>query len=230
MLRIDLPSPSKRENELPYSEFTYEISSVIYLPLPEVKKDRGFFDVIEARRSRRDFAPLEAEDLSTVLWFTAKTFSSRREEGGYLWQHRPTPSAGGRHPIDILIKNQHPDRDAFYLYDSLAHALCKLEIYDEEAGEELLCEIETALPIGGATIMCFVAQFDRALSKYEYGESLVWRDSGALLTSIYLVAEALELSCCGLGITGEPWTARLLGAQNVVCGVGGCLCGARKPM
>lgn len=228
MPRIDLLSPIKRGQELPYSEFAYQIRDVIYLPVPEILRGIAFLDVIEARRSRRDFAPLSIKDLSTILWFTAKTFSSKHEESGYNWQHRPTPSAGGRHPIDILITNQNPGRDAFYLYDPLAHALCELEVHDEEAGEELLCEIETALPIGGATIICFVAQFERTLSKYDHGESLVWRDSGALLALVCLVAEALQLSCCGFGITGEPWISRMFGAGNLLSGVGGCLCGNRK--
>jgi len=76
-------------------------------------------------------------------------------------------------------------------------------------------------------MLWFAAQFDRTLSRYNNGESLVWRDSGALAATIALVAECLHLSSCAIGITGEPFISQILDSKGALVGVGGLLIGQR---
>ena len=226
MRRTDLKSPVPRISETPYSEFEHKVINRTYLPVPEIESSPPFLKVVGLRETSREFAPMAIAELSCLLWFSGKVTASREEQSGFRWTHRPTPSAGGRHPIDLILTNQAPKRDAFFLYDPFAHALCELSIDDERASEELLQAIEEVVPFGRSTVMLFAAQFGRTLSKYRHGESLVWRDSGCLQTTIHLVATAFDLRCCGLGITGEPWISRMFAAGSSVTGVGGCLCGA----
>jgi len=197
--------------------------SPIYLPRPENPGDRLFFDVLHERRSRREGGQPIAADVSSLLWHCAKTKATSIEESGFLWQHRASPSGGGRHPVDIVLGNYQGDASALYLYDPLAHALARLGDLDGHQLKTFVNTIDQVLPVGEAVIVWFVAQFDRTLSKYADGESLVWLDTGALLATVYLVAEASGLNCCAIGITGEPWISRILRAPELLEGVGGCL-------
>jgi len=59
------------------------------------------------------------------------------------------------------------------------------------------------LDVGQGTLLALVAEPGRTAAKYEHHESLVWRDAGVVLGYMSLVAEALELPFCPLGVTGQ---------------------------
>lgn len=222
MERINLNSPVPRKSELRYFEFPYKITAKKYLPKPAAPSNIPFFKVLLSRNSRRNLGHLTNDVLSELLWYSAKTFSVRKRESGYLWQHRSSPSAGGCHPIDLLLFSRQSSK--VKIYDSLAHSLCEIRV-EPSLLESFIEFISEIVPVEEATIIMFAAQFDRTLSKYEYGESLVWRDAGTLLATISLVAEALGLHSCALGVTGEPLLSELLKSTGQVIGVGGCVVG-----
>ncbi|MDT7542426.1 MAG: hypothetical protein QOE33_2330 [Acidobacteriota bacterium] len=226
MKRVDLASPTPREVELPYSEFPYQVEEKSYLPRPEPLPKVSLSDVLASRQSRRIFKTVHQQHLNSLLWHAARAITVNSPKGS-RWQHRPTPSAGGKHPIDLLVfPEPHNSKDVF-LYDPVSHALAKLKIANRRSLDQFLITTNLVVALEQATIIWFGAQFERTLSKYINGESLVWRDAGALITSISLVAESLGLSCCAIGITGEPFISHMLDSKEKVIGVGGVLLGQR---
>jgi SagB-type dehydrogenase family enzyme len=225
MNRIDLASPFPREIEIPYLEFPYVIEDISYLPEPDPLPDIPFQAVLASRQSRRTFNPLVQDDLNSLLWHSARALAVSSPSQSTRWQHRPTPSAGGRHPIDILIFDEQNQPRSVHLYQPEAHALAKLKDLDISSMERLFVAVDEVVAPEQARILWFGAQFERTLSKYENGESLVWRDAGALLATLSFVAECLSLNCCAIGITGEPFISGLLGKNSNVVGVGGLLVG-----
>jgi SagB-type dehydrogenase family enzyme len=224
MNRIDLASPFPRDIETPYGEFPYAIEDVSYLPEPNQLPEIPFQTIISLRESRRTFTTLLKDDLNSLLWHSARALIVAPTQST-RWQHRPTPSAGGRHPIDILILNPQDTPLSVNLYQPESHALAKLTALDVSSTEKLIEAVDEVMDPGQATMIWFGAQFERTLSKYEYGESLVWRDAGALLAVISLVAECLSFNCCAIGITGEPFISQILSSNRDVVGVGGLLVG-----
>ncbi len=218
--------PIPREIELPYTEFKYSVIRKDYLERPDDRLDKTFLEVLYRRRSRRQFGALLRNQLATLLWHAVKTRENIRENSGFLWQHRSAPSGGGRHPVDILVIQHALHEQNLAVYDPWSHALCDLR-FDPASLEAFVNRVNNVLPIGDATILWFLAQNGRTLSKYENGESLIWRDSGALLATIYLVAESLDLNCCGVGITGDPLATTLVSATGEMQGVGGCVIGSQ---
>jgi len=109
---------------------------------------------------------------------------------------------------------------SMYLSDSHSFGLLPINSNEIESFKRLVDDI---IPSKNATILLFAAHFEATLSKYDHGESLIWRDSGALGQTMHLVAESLALKFCLLGITGEPFTSRLFGGK--LTGVGGCVVG-----
>lgn len=223
---FELPAPIPKEQEDAFFEFPYKKESVEYLDHPSPVKSQGFWNVLVSRKTRYEFSELSTSKLSTILWHSAKVLSSKRTKSGFIWQHRPTPSAGGRHPIDILVFRP-SERTLVHLYDPLSHALHRLSINNASLSD-LIMYINEMVPLHQATILLFAAQVEKTSSKYHNPISLIYRDSGALLATLYFIAEALDLSCCGLGITGEPFLSQILESQGKVFGVGGCLVGGTK--
>jgi SagB-type dehydrogenase family enzyme len=226
MKRIDLTSPIPRESTLPYSEFKYQIKEKVYLSEPNVLIDSFVIDVLTSRRSRRTFKTVSAEKLNALLWHSARVICLTPPVAS-RWQHRSYPSAGGLHPIDLLVFIGREGSENVLLYDPLAHGLSKVVINEGAYFTQLLDLTNQVVPLEEATIIWLGAQFERTLSKYENGESLVWRDAGALIATISLVAESLGLNCCALGITGEPFLSQMLNSRGKVVGVGGVLIGER---
>ncbi len=89
-------------------------------------------------------------------------------------------------------------------------------------------QVDLCLEIGKGTVFWFVADLARVGAKYRNPESLVWRDSGALLATLGVVAEALSLNFCALGLHEIPSARKLLKLPPHVIGVGGCIIARRR--
>jgi hypothetical protein len=110
-------------------------------------------------------------------------------------------------------------------YNSQEHGLDLLRD-DEELLQPLLEHCEQVVPRGRGHLILFVAEPGKTAAKYENSESLVWRDAGILQGSLALVAAALGLNYCLLGITGNPWITQL-SDQGKLQGVGVAILGSK---
>lgn len=218
--------PRPRAVDLPYREWAYPAGPVEYLDIPATEPTTPpFFQVVRSRRSRAPSAPLGEHPLGILLWYTGKAWETRTSSEG-RWEHRGVPSAGGRHPIDILVAGRAQAPEALFRYDPMGHSLVLLLDTNSADLNALLSEAAAAGRTRGGTILLFAAQVGRTQARYQNPESLIWRDAGALSASIALVAEAIGAACTPLGITGEPYISRLLASGSDVTGVGGCVVGA----
>jgi len=84
-------------------------------------------------------------------------------------------------------------------------------------------EIDNCLRVGKGTVFWFFADVAKTAAKYLHPESLVWRDSGALLATMSFVAEGMRLQACGLGIHETPSLRRIFRLPPSMVGVGGCI-------
>ena len=225
MRRVEIGNPVLRDQELSYQEFVYPILSQQFMPEPPASHSAPFFEVISGRVSRRTFKPLTFEQLNALLWYSSRTISIAPPKQQIRWEHRPAPSAGGRHPIDVFLIEQAGGNNRLSLYQSVPHALALLKINQGNLSS-LILEMEKILPRQEATVLWFGAQFERTLARYENGDSLVWKDAGVLTATFSFVAEALNLNFCPLGITGEPYLSQCFGSEKVT-GVGGVYVGSQ---
>ena len=222
---IKLSSPTVRTEPGRYQPFTWPDG--VFHALPEVEDvgDEGILNLLDHRRTRRTFSALSEGQLGQLLWRCSRTQSIAESDYGFDLELRPTPSAGAIHPIHLLLHR--PGAPNWRRYDSRRHGLVELpESAKALAGLEEHCH--DALPSEHATQLLFVAEPGKTCAKYQNGESLIWRDAGALLSVMAIIAEALDYSFCPLGITGEPWAGRLAPA-GVLMGVGVALVGGPNP-
>lgn len=156
--------------------------------------------VLECRESRRDFSQgLSDATLGEFLWLACRNRSSRPSPFGFEQESRVHPSAGGMHPIHTLIGWAGGN---WMRYDPLAHALAEVPGSQGTVTTSRAAASEV-VPVGQGVLLALVAEPGRTAAKYENHETLVWRDAGVVLGYMSIAAEALRMSFCPLGMTGQ---------------------------
>ncbi len=167
--------------------------------------------LLDERQTRRAFSKrLDDAALGEFLWLACRNRSSRPSAFGPNQESRVYPSAGAMHPIHVLLARE---TGQWLRYDPLEHAL--IELPGSAASAAASREAAGSLiALAHGTLIGLVAEPGKTAAKYEHHESLVWRDAGVVLGYLSVVAEAVGLAFCPLGITGQPYlTAQLPNAS-----------------
>lgn len=199
------------------SELTHPVAQ----PAPPATSTHGFFDVVSARASRRDFGTenLDLERLMALLHWTA---GKRGECIAYDYRSAPLryiPSAGGLASIDAYVVAASVEglEPGAYYYDYrsglrlTAKGYMAWKVAELNPGQEWLGR--------AAAFIVFVANTDRVVHKYgPMAFKLLMMDAGIAVGHAELVATALELRTCIIGGLSQRKMSRLLrldGAQRV---------------
>lgn len=202
---MDLGIPRPRNKLLEYDPYVWPVVAMRKLPTPDALINNDFSQVLNQRRTRRDFSTVGIDVLSTFLNSVLRTKATREVNESLIQKHKPVVSSGAVHPIDLLL---HSPGKGWFHYDDVLH---ECGLIDLEAGlsKALLRSAEDCVSISDGTLIVFVAELGKVGAFYENPDSLVWRDAGVLIGQMSLVAEALGRSFCPLGITGEPYISQL---------------------
>ena len=217
---IDPSEPRPRREALPVTRFSWTADREEVLPIPEGIA-KPFAAVVDSRRSTRRFSRLAGRQLSSLLWHSA---GCRAQRGAV--EFRAAPSAGGIHPIHVLV---HPlGSDELAHYDSQRHVLGWSNV-EPGARDSTLRDVQEFMAPGQGMLLFFVAEPQLTGARYENHPSLVWRDAGILQGQFALVAAGLDLAFCLLGATGSRWLPSMLSdTDGKLIGVGTALVGASE--
>ncbi len=192
--------PHPRGEPAPWRPVDWPVRRTIALrSLPPAPSAR-FSDVMAYRRSERCMMPPTLGQVLDVLRFS----SALRSEWSYqgIVRHNAPPiSGGGLHGIDLVIV-PHAKHARLFRYDRAADRLEALYVAQPEKIVDLLGRSGACLPSARGMIVGLVADQLKYQAAYEDGESLIWRDSGALLQVIAMSAFAFGFACCPLGLHG----------------------------
>ena len=164
-------------------------------------RSRPLADVLATRRSQRNWMPPRLHDVATVVVRCARVLAWSVDPDGYVTTHRPVPSAGARHPLELylLAADVEDLPQGTWHFDALSCDLARTALPHEPAlarfGEVLGTESPPAALVA-------VAHLQRTLTRYPSGLSLLWRDAGGLLTTLQLCATDLGLASCIAGTCG----------------------------
>jgi SagB-type dehydrogenase family enzyme len=221
-----LGSPRPRGRPLDQRDVSWPTRRALPLTPPVSSDASDCLRILGDRQTRRDFGFLSAKQLSKFLWHAARTRVSYRERNGRLFQSKPSPSAGGCHPHDLLIVRPSKEGLVAFIYDSNTHALGELRCRKQRL-QHFAKQVAKVVPIQRGTIIWLIGQPQRTANLYWNPESLLWRDAGALIAVMAIVAEALNLSFCPVGITGDLPLSQLLRQRHRLYGFGGAIVGGR---
>lgn len=216
-----LPEPVPRASEFRYTRWT-PCGEVVELPPAINTLGVDLVKLSEQRRTRYGGIPLEREQLSSILWLTAKTLSQVSPDERQLHKFKPVVSGGAKHPIWLLTLEGLRDRLCAYFYDDGIHALRRAELGYEEPCRVALERALASCRSPDGTLLIFAADWRATHAKYENPESVLWRDAGALLQQFALVSSAMNLNCVPMGHLGEALLQQVHGAESLVA-LGGCL-------
>lgn len=179
-------------------------AGAVPLPLPAEEIGARLHEVLRVRRSVRRFSALSGRALSTLLYHAARTRWAWTADDGYPASSRAAPSAGARHPIDIVVVPGGPS-DLYdcplpgasgYLYDPARCCLTVLATADAGRYRNTMRWVASVLGSAPAVVLALAGRPERTLSRYRGGLSLLYRDAGALTATIGLVATGLGLRHC----------------------------------
>jgi SagB-type dehydrogenase family enzyme len=165
------------------------------------------------RHSVRDFdaqAPITVAELAQFLDGAARVLSQWQspidyDGGGPVvdYTSRPYPSAGSAYPLELYLAVGHCAGlpRGFYHYDANAHTLTPIAVQDEPL-QAMLYAAEFAMDASDPpqVLVTIAARFGRTSWKYtSIAYSLILKDVGALLQTLYLMATNMGLGGCAIG-------------------------------
>ena len=193
------------------------IALAIPSPSPSDPRASAFFDVLDARRSVRDFDdddPVTLDEISEILWRAARVRGIEPNQYGDIID-RPYPAGGGMHELDIyvavrLVAGLAP---GLHRFDAVANTL--VPVAEESAAYWNWFHMVPAWPepqTQPQALLVLSARFGRVMWKYEsMAYALVLKDTGVLMQTLCLTTEALGLGGCALGAGDSEGFARLAG-------------------
>jgi oxazoline/thiazoline dehydrogenase len=184
-------------------------------PPPAGGTGPGLYAVLDARRSRRGFGPVDVQRLGELLWRTLRV-RQRVTSGALELTRRPVPSGGGTADIEAFVAvGQCAGLAAgLWCYDPAGHRLGQLPAPPAQAARLLLgagAAMEAAAP---PVLLLLSARFARTAWKYEgIAYSLTLKHAGIVMATVVLLAEALGLAACPLGTGDSALFERLAGTH-----------------
>lgn len=218
----NLDTPKPKEGNTPHPEkFWREVRSD-RLPREFHCPSVDLFDLLEVRRSRREFEAMSIQDMSTLLWFTQRHTATI--PGATDRVKTPIPSAGALASVRTVVLRPH---EAAWVYDATKHRANVLSA-GIDACNDIRASASEFFNIGEGALLLFFAPRAFVAKYYKSPESLIQREAGVLLGTLALVAEALQFSFCPLGTTAEDWLITVLGgSEQVIIPAGAAVVGRR---
>ena len=179
--------------------------------------------LLRERHSTRSFddqRPITLAELSRFLDSTARVVSTSNskldfDDGGHAV--RPYPSAGASYELELYLAVDKCEGLArgFYHYDAGAHALVPIGVPTHELEAQLTgAEYAMGAPAAPQILITITARFGRISWKYtSIAYSLILKDVGVLMQTLYLMATDMGLGGCAIGITNIDLFAKMTGIE-----------------
>lgn len=185
-----------------------------------------FAKVLRERHSTRDFddqQPITLAELSRFLDSTARIRSKWKtgpdDDGGPEIEYaaRPYPSGGAAYELELYltVANCEGLPRGFYHYDADQHALVPIGVRAQDL-EALLTGAEFAMgaPAAPQILITIAARFGRVSWKYSsVAYSLILKDVGVLLQTLYMMATDMGLGGCAIGTNNIDLFAKMTGIE-----------------
>lgn len=158
--------------------------------------------LLEERRSDLTAGKAPAAALLSCLHTLGSARLLRLDEAGRLWQSRRQPSAGGTHSIEPLLHAGDVDGLAPGWYCQVGSTHGEVASVPMPDAARLSTDARQALSSDLTPAAVVYGICDPVLlgNRYPEGSSLLWRDAGAFLMTIHLLAHAHGLSSTILGL------------------------------
>lgn len=190
-----------------------QILAQIALAVPTNKGGDGVWEVMEQRRSKRDYTQggLSLDLLSQLLWATQGITA---QEGPYLF--RTVPSAGALYPIETYLIVHRIEKLKPGIYHLDVPGFC-LELLREGnfSREIVAAALQQSMAATASVVFIWTAVIRRSSWKYGARASrYIYLDAGHIGQNLYLAATALKLGCCTIGAFYDDKVNQIIGVDG----------------
>ncbi len=213
-------------DQLPHAPAIKPASGGPRFPLPkpdQTSPGPDFFAVVETRRSIRQSGdtPLNLEQLGTLLWHTARVQTLRLanpdDPRQYETTTRPVAGGGAMHELELYLTVTRCTglEPALYRYDPLAHELEWIAAPGPDT-QALVNDAmrAAALQTPPDVLITLAAHFGRMSWKYQgMAYAAILKHVGVMYQQLYLVATALDLAPCAIGVGNSDRFAAAAGTH-----------------
>jgi len=163
--------------------------------------------------------------LTSAIGFATRSLYVRQVADAHRFR-RPSPSAGGLHPIHVLIS---PPSGAarVLLADPDRDRLVRLAVTKPDQVAAFRRQRQAMLPRARGYFVVLAGNLDLLGAYYENPETLFWRDAGALAQTLALTFEAYRLKSCLMGVTGQEML-NAVGMDGTLTAAGAMIVGASQ--
>ncbi|MEU0967529.1 SagB family peptide dehydrogenase [Streptomyces sp. NPDC005917] len=202
------------------------------------RRDPGLTAALEGGRSFRSYAeqPLTAEQIGEFLYRVGRVRThfvpSEGDEPGGEIVSRAYPTGGSAFELYLTIQRCTGIAPGIYYYDPVGHRL--VLVNDEPLDRRSMLEVtsvSTSREADPDVLITMTSRFQWLYWKYSgmpYATTL--RHTGVLYQTMYLVATAMGVAPCGLGIGNADMAARAPGLDYLQePSVGDFILGSRPP-
>lgn len=194
--------------------------SFIPLPRPDLTSlyfyDMPLTAALESRRSVRSHSPvpLSIQQLGELLFRAVRIRHKYDNEFG-TFTSRPYPNGGALYEQEfyLTVENCAGLQRGIYYYDALHHGVCLVSTPNEDTKGMLDdAHMATAMTCRPQILITIASRFNRFHWKYSsmsYAAQL--KNVGVIYQTLWLVATAMNIGACGLGIGNPDRLCRLTG-------------------
>ena len=186
-----------------------------------------FVKLLHERHSTRDFDDTQPVTLAELARFLDSAARIRSEwksnvdmDGGgpeVSYAARPYPSGGSAYELELYlaVANCEGLARGFYHYDADRHALVPIGARAQELDAQLAAaEFAMGAPTAPQILVTIAARFGRVSWKYSsVAYSLILKDVGVLLQTLYLTAADMGLGGCAIGTNNIDLFAKMTGLE-----------------
>jgi SagB-type dehydrogenase family enzyme len=196
--------------------------------LPAATSVSPLASLTRERHSTRDFddrQPITLAELARFLDQTARIQSKWKSEVDLgdgdgpvvAYTSRPYPSGGSAYELELYltVANCAGLARGFYHYDADRHALVPIAVREQELDAQLAAA-GFAMDAAAAPqiLITIAARFDRVAWKYSsIAYSLILKDVGVLIQTLYLTATDMRLGGCAIGTNNIDRFAKMTGIE-----------------
>ncbi|MFM7200328.1 MAG: SagB family peptide dehydrogenase [Myxococcota bacterium] len=183
----------------------------------------SLFELLERRRSERVHGtqPLSFSALSALLYHALRVQETLplTPGSGYEVTRRPYPSGGASYDLEVYLITGACEQlePGLYHYDPAAHALHMLT-GETPALQTLRLEAMSNCGVSSSPqlLLCLASRFQRMSWSYQnMPYAITLKNAGVVYQTLYLVATALGLACCGMGRGNSTLFAQAAGLDEL---------------
>ncbi len=194
------PEPRDRLPATGYTPLSWPISARFGFASPAPPPSRPFVDVLGTRHSSASLSPVSLREVANFLAYVTSPRASW-VSNGLPRSSRAAASSGALHGIEIVVVAPGP-QPRLFRFCADPPSLDLLKLHARGPAERLIRRTRIFKPDSHGLALVLIADVDLYAAAYDRYETLMWRDSGALLQTLYLCAQAYRLGFCALGMHG----------------------------